>query len=82
MSKYEKGSERKYFVSVVACLIVVAIAVSAFIFSIFKSDKDDLLDFLVETIDGVPYVNPGPGMQTPDGPPNVSPPTYPPPEIL
>ena len=79
MTQYQEGDEKKHFATIIAALVIVAIAVATFIFSLVKSDKDDFLEFLIEDINGVPHVSPGPGMLTPEGPPNVPPPTSPPP---
>jgi hypothetical protein len=78
MPQYQDGDEKKYFATVIAALVIIAIAVATFIFSLVRSDKDDFLEFLVEDVNGVPHVSPGPGMPVPDGPPNIPPPTSPP----
>ncbi len=66
----------------VAALIVIAALVSVAVFVITKATDEEIEDaeeYVIEEIDGEIYVSPGPGMQTPDSPPYVPPPTSPPP---
>ena len=70
------------FLLLVVSLIILAALVSVAVFYITKTNGEDLEDaeeYTVEEIDGDIYVSPGPGMQTPDSPPNIPPPTSPPP---
>ena len=71
---YKEGDLKKYLSMIVAALIVVAVVVGYFIYSLVYTDVEEPLLF-VETADGV---IPGEGM-VPDGPPSVPPPTTPPP---
>lgn len=80
MATYKQGEDKRYLSALVAALIVIAAAVSFFVYSlIVKDEVDETAEILVEEIDGVPYVSPGPGMLTPDSSPNIAPPTSPPP---
>lgn len=67
---------KKYFTSVLAMLIVIAIAVGSFIYSlVIGADKN--VSVVIETNEsGVTVVNPGEGFG-PSGPPNVEPPPGP-----
>ncbi|MBD3331124.1 hypothetical protein GF354_06420 [Candidatus Peregrinibacteria bacterium] len=79
---YNEGDENKYFPMMLASLIAIAIAVSAFIYSVVRTEPgdvpyDDIEGVSVEMEDGNAYVNPT--EIGPSGPPSVPFPTAPPP---
>ncbi len=70
---------KQYYSIIVAALVVITGAVISFIYSILYTTPADLVPIAVEVLeDGTTTVNPG-GVGGPDGPPDVTPPTYPPP---
>lgn len=67
--------------TIIAALIVLTVAVSFFVYSLVKEeDPQQLEEILVEDVDGVTQLNPGPGMATPTSEPNIAQPTSPPQE--
>ena len=67
------------------CVVILIVIVALFLVAVFFITKtngeeaEEAEEYTVEEIDGNIYVSPGPGMQTPDSPPNIPPPTSPPP---
>lgn len=68
------------YTTMFAALIVIVVAVSFFVYSLVKEDPQQLEEILVEDVDGVTQLNPGPGMATPTSEPNITQPTSPPQE--
>lgn len=66
--------------TMIAALIAITVAVSFFVYSLVKEDSQKLEEILVEDVDGVTQLNPGPGMATPTSEPNIAQPTSPPQE--
>jgi len=66
MPKYKDGEENKYFPTIAAALLIIAIAISAFVASLIRANDPV----------GV-YVNPD-SLPTPSAPPNLPEPEYPP----
>lgn len=79
MPKYKKGDENKYFTTVIAALIIIAVAIATFVYSLLKSGPEDVGGILLENVDGVTTANPSGGLATPTSEPFVAPPTTPPP---
>ncbi len=73
-------NDKKYWTKIIATLIVIAIAVSAFVYSmIMRLDPETKPEVIIED-DGYPImVSPGPGTVVPSGEPNFPEPTFPPP---
>lgn len=71
----KNSSKGQDFAAMIAALIVIAVAVASLIYSMVKAEPEDVQGILVEEIDGVPYLNPGNGLATPDAPPNLEAPT-------
>lgn len=68
-------SHKKYFAIIYSALIIIAIAVSTFIYSLLKTEPEDLVETsYVENVNGI---DPS-GGAFPNGPPNVAPPKAPP----
>lgn len=65
---------KKYFASIIAALIVIAVAVASFVYSLVINSQDNEAFLIEETDTGIVTVDPGFGV-TPAGPPNVEPPT-------
>lgn len=80
MPTYNKGDEKKYFPMVIAALIVLAVAIAGFVFSLVSKSPQEIDGVIIEeSEDGTIMVSPGPGLATPEGPPNLPMPTSPPP---
>ena len=78
MPTYKKGSEKKYFPSVIAALAVLSAAIGFFIYSLITHfEKPILEELLIEDEDGVIYVSPGGGGPFPTDLPNTPEPTTP-----
>lgn len=71
------GSGKKcHFAVLVAAIIVVVVAIGYFAYTQHERSK---MPYNVSEENGVTVVNPGDGL-VPDGPPNITPPTTPPPK--
>ena len=79
MPQYQKGDEKKYFPTVIAAVIVAAIAIAAFIFSLVKTSDTAQLNQPAGSASNVVKLNPGADLQTPKSAPAVTAPTTPPP---
>lgn len=79
MPEYKKGDEKKYFPSIIAALIVAAIAIASFIYSFVKNGDDSKIGQPLEKNSPVIKLNPGADLQTPTTAPSVPSPTTPPP---
>ncbi|MBD3361141.1 hypothetical protein GF366_05070 [Candidatus Peregrinibacteria bacterium] len=74
-----KDKAHRYFAIVYAALVILAVAIAGFVYSLLKTTPEDLAPETVEyNNEEVPSVDPS-GSAVPSGPPNVPPPTYPPP---
>ncbi len=60
----------RYLTGMIAALVVIAIAIASFVFSLVKGDPEKLTPILIETQDN--------GMKFPDSAPNIPKPTSPP----
>lgn len=67
---------KKYFISIIAALIVIAVAVATFVYSLVVGSQDNEVFLIEENENGIVTVDPGSGV-APSGPPNVEPPTEP-----
>lgn len=79
MPQYSKGDEKKYFPTVIAALIVAAIAIASLIYSSIKNSDDAKIDEPLDNGSAVMKLSPGSNVQTPKSVPNVPAPTTPPP---
>lgn len=68
---------KKYFASIIAALIVIAVAVASFAYSLVINSQDNEAFLIEETDTGIVTVDPGEGGAVPSGPPNVDAPTSP-----
>ncbi len=68
---------KSYFSTFIGALIVIAIALSFFIYSLLKTTPEEIEPYFIDTESEVPAVNPG--NLGPSGPPGVPFPTEPPP---
>ncbi|MCX6734421.1 MAG: hypothetical protein NTZ25_00750 [Candidatus Peregrinibacteria bacterium] len=78
MPEYKKGDEKKFFPTAIAALIVAAIAIASFIYSVVKTG-DNAKVTQPSNNSPVMKLNPGAGVQTPTTAPSVPSPTTPPP---
>ena len=62
---------KKYFTTILAALIVLAIAVGSFIFGLFQPNTEDISIYVQEDENGIMSVNPGPG-DAPQMPPGAA----------
>ncbi len=77
MTDYKKKS-LKYGATIYAAIIVIALIVASFVYSLIMSQPEDIDDYVVETSnDDVNGINPG-ADSFPSSAPNVTPPTTPP----
>lgn len=67
---------KKETAPVIAALIAMFLAVGYFVYTLNKEKPE----YVIEDVNGVPALSPGAGLRTPDGPPDVQPPTTPPPQ--
>lgn len=79
MPQYKRGDEKKFFPTIIAALIVAAVAISGFIYSFIKNGDDSKIGQPLEKNSPVIELNPGAGVQTPKSAPSVTSPTTPPP---
>jgi len=79
MPTYKKGDEKDYLPTVLAALVIIAVLVASFIFSLVKGDTGTLEKDLLQVEDGVSFMNPDESMNVPSGPPILAEPTTPPP---
>lgn len=77
---YEKGDENKYFPTVIAALIVLAVVIGGVVFTLLNGAPENLDQLIITEENGVTMIDPGPGLATPDGPPNIDQPTTLPPD--
>ncbi len=75
---YKKGDEKKYFTTVIAALITLAVVIGAIVYSSLRTSPENLDYIIVENLDGTVMVDPV-GTDGPTGPPSVPFPSYPPP---
>ncbi|MBI4235359.1 hypothetical protein HY604_03610 [Candidatus Peregrinibacteria bacterium] len=68
------GFLKKYFISIIAALIVIAVAVASFVYSLIVGTEDNSAFLIEKTDTGIMIVEPGAGA-VPSGPPNVEAPT-------
>ncbi len=68
----------KYGTTVYAALILIAIAIGTFIYTVILAQPEEIDDYVYDSSSGVPVVNPDDSM-LPDHAPSVPPPTTPPP---
>lgn len=76
-----QGKAGKYFTGIIAALIIVAVSIGFFIYSLlFKTPAEIDINSIIyiPLEDGTPTLNPS-GTAVPDKPPYVPPPTFPPP---
>ncbi len=74
-----KKEAKQYFSFVYAALIIITVAVAAFIYSLITTDPVELEEILIEQNENdTTMITPG-STSTPDGPPSVEAPTFPPP---
>lgn len=70
-----KDRAKKYFTSVYAALIVIALLIGGFIYSLVKNTPENIDEIIYpETKNGTPIINPS-GDLVPNKPPYVEPPT-------
>jgi|GEM_PF-2486798 len=79
MPQYSKGDEKKYFPTVIAALIIAAIAISGFIYSMVKGQDDAKIGQPFDEKPGIVKLSPGSNTPTPKTAPSVPSPTTPPP---
>lgn len=72
-----KKKALKYGTTVYAAIILIAILVATFIYSLINAKPDNVDDYVIETSNGSLGIDPGAG-PFPTEAPNVSPPTTPP----
>ena len=66
----------------IAALIIIAVAVASLVYSLVKADPEDenIKDLIIERADdGSALVDPSNDMPVPTAPPDITPPTAPPP---
>lgn len=79
MTDYIKGEEKKHFSTIIAALIIIAVAIGSFIYALVTNDEEDNLEeILIENDGGTVKLSPGPGLATPTSEPNIPQPTSPP----
>jgi len=69
-------NERSYFTTILAALLVLAMAIGVFVYNVLKTEPEDM-EYLLEDINGNMYVSPR--INEPSGPPFVPVPSEPPP---
>jgi hypothetical protein len=74
---YKKGDENTFFPTMIAALIVIAIAIAAFIYSFVRTTPDDLM--LEPVAVSVSSDSAAPSSVGPSAPPSIPFPTEPPP---
>ncbi len=79
MPQYKKGDEKKFFPTVIAALIVAAVAIASFIYSVVKNGDDSKIGQPLDNDSSIIKLNPGSDLQTPTTAPSVPTPTTPPP---
>ncbi len=79
MPQYKKGDENKFFPTVIAALVVAAVAIASLIYSIVKNSDDSKLGKPFENDSSIMELNPNMNLQTPQSTPSVVAPTTPPP---
>ena len=77
MPQYSNGDEKKYFPTVIAALIVAAIAIASFIYSFIKGGDTADLSQPAGNGTSVVKLNPGSTVPTPKSAPSVTSPTIP-----
>ena len=78
MPKYKAGDENRYFPTMIAALIVIAIALATFVVTfLFGTDKN-LDEVLIGNMEGISTADPGEAMTFPTAEPNLIPPENPP----
>lgn len=74
-----KYGGKSYLMKVVGILVILATVIGGLIYSLVGGDPD-INDIILETSNGTPALNPT-GSTGPTEPPNLTPPTTPPPGI-
>lgn len=78
MPTYKDGDEKSYFPALIAGLLVVAVSLATFIFSLIRGSDENVADELnIREENGVMLVDPSSG-PFPDGAPNLPVPVNPP----
>ena len=76
MPKYKNGDEKKYFPGIVAALIVIALAVASFVYSLITAGEKERLE--EEYIEADGGIDPSGNMTFPTKEPNLVQPIMPP----
>lgn len=72
-------SGKNYSVTIISALVILAVVIGVFVYSLISGEPDDISDIIFqETENGTPALTPA-GNSGPTSPPNITPPTSPPP---